>query len=626
MNKVLTLTLAGLFTASLAQAVQFEVTDTIKGSLDTVTTTGFGIRLKDPKVKMVGDPQYDPNANTQQWSNGDDGNLNYRKGDAYATYLKFTPELLMQFPQRIKFMARGTLLYDFMATETARSPLSNDSRDQAARDYKVLDLWASKEFNLGEQTARVRVGNQVVSWGESVFALGGINQTNSLDLQKLMVPGTQLKEAIIPAPMISFSTGVAKGLNMEAYYQWAWDRHRVPPVGTYWSIADVYNRGKNPIFLNINNTNFGGVDNHFPNATFINAATGALTNNVTGDPLTTFDPVTGAPLTFGPHTSLLIPFMDDKKAQGQGQYGVAIHYKPEGLSLDLGLYFMNYHDKMPVLSYGAGAGAQWNFLENRQLYGVSANMPVGNWAMGWELSYRPKEAVALSACGSQLADGTIDTNPFDQTGCNGWKDTEKYQTHLTGLLMLTPGDHGWLLRLLGADSGIFLGEAVANYFPGLKKSYASGHTNFNVITQQDEPTYQVPAAGYMPWRAQTSEPNSTFDNNVVASVGTKFSSGYTIDFSWTYDGTVIPGWQVTPGVTFFHAVVGDTPTMLYNYAQGAKSTNVYLLFNMNPATWQAGINYTKFYEGGSGGGGGAGNLRQPLADRDTIGGFVSYNF
>ena len=607
MNKVLTLTVAGMLTASLAQAFQFELTDTIKGSLDTQTTAGFGIRLNDPKTSMVGDPRYNANANTAQWSNGDDGNLNYRKGDPYATYLKFTPELLLQFPERIKLMARGTLLYDFMATETARSPLPKDSKSQVARDYRLLDLWASKEFTIGEQTARVRVGNQVISWGESVFALGGINQTNALDLQKLMVPGTQLKEAVIPAPMVSFSTGLGKGLNMEAYYQWEWNRNRVPPVGSYWSIADVYDKGKSPIFLNLANTNFGGLDNHSSPGGHFN-----VNDFATGGPAPT-------------DTTLDIPFVADKRAKGQGQFGVALHYKPEGIPLDLGAYFVNYHDKMPVLLYNAGAGAQYNFLEDRQMYGVSANLPVGNWAVGWELSYRPKEAVALSACGSRLSDGTVDTNPFDQTGCKGWTETDKYQTHLTGLLMLTPGDHGWLLNLLGADSGIFLGEAVGNYFPGLRKSYTTGGTRFNPYTGLNEQTYQVPAAGYMPWMATTSDPASSVPQTIPG-VGTKFSAGYTVDFNWTYDGKLIPGWQVTPGVTFFHAVVGDTPTMLYNYAEGAKSTNAYILFNMNPAKWQAGINYAKFFGGAGGGGGGPSHLRQPLTDRDSIGGFVTYNF
>lgn len=607
MNKIQILTIALFLSASSSYAFQFEVTDTIKGTLDTQATAGAGIRLKNPNSHMVGDTNYSANANTSQWSNGDDGNLNYRKGDAFTTYAKLTPELLLKFPERFTLMARGTMLYDFMATETARSTLSKDTKEQVARDYRLLDLWISKELNIGDQTSRIRVGNQVISWGESVFALGGINQTNAMDIQKLMIPGTQLKEAVIPAPMISVSSGIGKGLNMEAYYQMDWNRNRMPPVGSYWSIADVYDKGKRPIFLNLANTNFGGPDNITQPGGHFN-----VNDFATGGPAPT-------------DTTLDIPFVGDKKAKSQGQYGVAMHYKLEGVQMDLGFYYMNYHDKMPVLNYNTGSGAQWNFLEDRKMYGVSANFPVGNWAVGTELSYRPKEAIALSSCGSKLSDGTIDTNPFDQTGCKGWTETDKYQGHLTGLLMLTPGDHGWLLNLLGADSGIFLGEAVGVYFPGLKKTYDTGGTRFNPITGQNEQTSQATAAGYMSWMANTSDPASSVAQTIPG-VGSKFSGGYTVDFNWTYDGSLIPGWQVTPGVTFFHAVIGNTPTMLNNYAEGAKSTNAYILFNMNPAKWQAGINYAKFFGGTGGDGGGSSNLRQPLADRDFIGGFVTYNF
>jgi hypothetical protein len=428
-----------------------------------------------------------------------------------------------------------------------------------------------------------------------------------------MVPGTQLKEAVIPAPMISFSAGITKNINVEAYYQWEWNRNRVPPVGTYWSIADVYDNGKVPLHLNFANTNFGGLDqkvNRNPDKRF---------NLITGQPDGPgFDPAADGNTAY-------VPFMQDRRAKGQGQFGVAMHYKPEGVQLDLGFYAMNYHDKMPVLNYNAGEGAQWNFLEDRQMYGVSANFPVGNVAVGWEYSYRPKEAIALSSCGNLLSDGTLDTNPFAQNNCKGWIDTDKHQMILTALLMLTPGDHGWLLNLLGADSGFIAAEAVGVYFPGLKKLYNTGGTRTDVIGGGDVQTYQVPAAGYMSWMSSSAVAPYGVDRTIVGA-GTKMSAGYTIDFNWTYDGSLIPGWQVTPGVTFFHAVAGDTPTMLNNYAEGAKSTNAYILFNQNPLKWQAGINYAKYFGGAGGQMGGSSNLRQPLADRDFVGGFVTYNF
>ena len=571
--------------AGPAHAFQFQASDSIKGSLDMQLTLGAGMRMQEQDANLIGDTRKDPNANRFQSSNGDDGDLNYNRYDLFTTYLKFTPELLLTFPQDYKFMARGTALYDFKATDTRRTDLSDDAKGQVARDIQLLDLWASKDLNIGSQRARVRVGNQVVSWGESIFAIGGINSTNSLDFQKLSIPGTQLKEAILPAPIVSVSSGLTHGVNMEAYYQFRWYANRLPPVGTYFSVADILGKGRQPLFIDVsggpNTFNFGGLD---PAA----------------------DPTQA--------TTFAVNFRDDKTPKNSGQYGVAMHYKPEGVSLDLGFYFMNYHDKMPVLSTLAdGVSAQWTYLEDRKMYGVSANFPVGNWAVGWELSYRPKDAVALSGCFGP--GGPLDANNNGIVGidCPMYIDGEKYQMHLTGLLLMTPGNHGWFLDLLKADTATFLGEAVGIRYPGV----SPGKRYYRDIG--GVPVMQAPAAGYGFWK------NGSITQDVgvgpqaydtVAGMGDANSFGFTADFNWAYDNKIIKGWTVIPGVTYFQAIKGNTPTLTANYLQGAKSMNTYILFNQSaPTRWQAGLNYTNYW-----------GTNQLLGDRDFIGGFLTRNF
>jgi len=144
-----------------------------------------------------------------------------------------------------------------------------------------------------------------------------------------------------------------------------------------------------------------------------------------------------------------------------------MHYKPAGLSLDVGFYFMNYHDKMPVMKLLSGGQLQWEFLENRKMYGVSTNFPLGNWAVGWELSYRPKDAVALTfpyGPGGQLDSLT---NGIVGVETPLWIDKKKIQMHLTGILLMTPGEHGWFLDLLKADTATFLGEVVYTHYSGV---------------------------------------------------------------------------------------------------------------------------------------------------------------
>ena len=563
--------------AGPAHAFQFQASDSIKGSLDMQLTLGAGMRMVNQNPNLIGDPGVNAGANTAVSSNGDDGDLNYNKHDLFTTYLKFTPELLLKFPHDYKFMARGTALYDFQATDTRRTDLADDAKDQAARDIRLLDLWVSKDLNIGSQRARVRAGNQVISWGESIFAIGGINSTNALDFQKFSIPGTQIKEAVLPAPIVSVASGLGRGVNLETYYQFRWNANRLPPVGTYFSVADILGKGRQPLFIDVsggpNTGNFGGLD---PAADPSQANTFAVV------------------------------FRDDKTPKNSGQYGVAMHYKPEGVSLDLGLYFMNYHDKMPVLSVLQDFTAQWTYLEDRKMYGVSANFPLGNWAVGWELSYRPKDAVALSSCFGTGA--VLDANnnpPAGAVDCPLFIDERKFQMHLTGILLMTPGEHGWFLDLLKADTATVTAEAVGIRYPGVSpdKRYTRNIGGVDVV--------QVADAGYGFWQGP---PAGGF--NTVAGVGDANSFGYTVDVNWAYDNKILRGWTIIPGITYFQAVKGNTPTLTANYLQGAKSMNMYVLFNQSaPTHWQAGLNYTNYW-----------GTNQLLGDRDFIGGFITRNF
>lgn len=564
----------------------------VQGSFDSTLTAGFGRRLQNQSCALVGDPNSacGSRANTAQWSAGDNGDLNYNKGDFFTEYVKGTHELLLKFPDDWKFMVRASWLHDFKADDTRRTALSEDAERQVVRDVRLLDFWVSKNFNIGGYDGRFKLGNQVINWGESLFAIGGINATNALDLQRLLVPGTQIKEAVLPAPMLSLSTTVAQGLTFEGYYQFRWNRNRVPPVGSYFSTADYYDKGREPVSFSGTNFNVTGRDP----ASLLHArsySTAEAINAISGN------------------GDFAVPVMPDKTPSNAGQYGLSLRYKAG--DVDYGLYYLNYHDKAPVLNLvNNGSAYQWQFLENRKLYGISANMPLGNWAVGSELSYRPKDAVSLSGCFGHGS--ALDANTNSAAGvstCPLWADKEKYQLHLTAMLQLTPGDHEAVLNALGADSAYLSLEGVAVHYSGV--DHKRPITRFIEGVQVD----QVPAAGYLVFLDR-----STGGSPIAKGGGTGDSGGYVVDFNWTYDGKLVPGWQVTPGITYSHSLYGDTPTFTANYLNGAKAINAYVLFNQNPAVWQAGINFTKYF------GGKNDPARQVYADRGFIGAFVSRNF
>ncbi|MBJ9625573.1 DUF1302 domain-containing protein [Burkholderia multivorans] len=575
---------------------------TLQGSWVTNLTAGAGIRTKNPSCSLTGDPNAygcGAAANTDQWGYGDNGDLNYRKGQPFSTYVSATSELLLKMPREgLKFMVRGAGMYDFLAGNTARTPLSSTASAQVVYNAQLLDLWAQKDFTIGGQNAHVRFGNQVINWGESMFAQGGINATNSLDVQKLLIPGSQLKQALLPAPMASVAANLSHGFSTEAYYQFQWNGNRYPPVGSYWSVTNGFGRGAEPFTLNTNNLNVSGpsagtiAGSNSGNQDTLNAIKNGLVNGTYAGP---------------PFNDIGLPVSWQPPSKYKPQFGVKFNYSPRSFDANFAFYYVNYTDKSPVLSSLANGTEQWSYLQNRQLFGVSANFGVGPWAIGTELSYRPHDAVALSNCYGAGGPLDLNTNGVPGADCQQWIDKKKFQYDINGLLALTRSEYPFL-KWLGADSATLTWELTWIYYPGLSSSGITRTLNGQAVNQ-------VPAAGYFPWLNY----GSGMGYPIAAGRGTASSVGATIDFNWTYDGTLIRGWQVTPGVTFSDGLYGYTPTFAANYSQGAKSVNVYVLFNQNPPTWQAGINFTAFF-------GGHQTVGQPYADRNFVGLFVTRNF
>lgn len=538
--QVVGITLA-ILGASPANAFNFEIGE-IRGAFDSTIAMGMGKRLNSPDCNLVMDGATGKGAPggclSPAAGTSDQGNLNYKKGDFFTTYLKGTHELLLKAPADWSFMARGTWIRDFAATDTSgitsvmstsdlRDGLTKDARDDLSLMTRLLDLWVSKSFNVYDKRVRVRVGRQAINWGESLYFAGGINATNALDLQRLSTPGTQIKEVMLTAPMLSVAAGLGKGFNLELYYQQGWNKSYLPPVGSYWSTTSS---------LGVGNRQYG---------------------------------------------------VSSEGAKDNGQWGVSLRWQPDNIPLNMGLYALTYHDKIPQLMVDQTMFTQnWVFPENRKLYGASINFPVGDLAIGSELSYRPNDAVSLSAV----------TGCMERAG-QCWVDKPRYQWHLTSIYGMTPSNSRALLNLTKADSGNLLLEFAATHYSGLKSSYNG----------------MPVAAGYLNWGLET-DPTAT-----PVSRGTATSSALAVDFSLTYDGSLIPGWQVIPEVYYSIGLSGRTPNITGMFMDDVKTMNLSLGFNSIPPGWQITANYARFM-------GGKSTLDNLLRDRDYLGFVVSRTF
>ena len=120
---------------------------------------------------------------------------------------------------------------------------SLDKPSPLSMDIRLLDLYVVGDFEVFKRPLTVKIGNQVLSWGESTFIQSGINSINPVDVTALRVAGSQLKEALVPIPMISFNAGITDNLSIEGFYQFYWEKTEIEPFGTYFSTTDVASPG-----------------------------------------------------------------------------------------------------------------------------------------------------------------------------------------------------------------------------------------------------------------------------------------------------------------------------------------------------------------------------------------------
>ncbi len=572
--QALALGTAGALLAQPAAAGKFE-TESVSGSFDSTISFGVQNRLQRQDCRIIGNDNggcapttgtlgtvvngpgmgftSNPDFNNLQ---ADDGNLNYNKGDFTSAALKGTHELYLKAPQGVSSLIRATWVKDFRADHTRRTPLSDDAKDLAVENITLLDAWVAKDFTLGGMPTKVRLGNQVISWGEDIFIYGGVNVTNAIDLRKFHTPGTQLKEVFRPAPMISFNTGLTGKLSLEGYYQFRWNGFQFDPVGTYFSGADVVGKGVQGAFLP---------------SSLLGAPTGSF-----GDPGTVSSGMLQPPGTRLTQSDFVgagtfIPREFERVPKKGGQYGAALRYKADN-GVEWGAYYLRFHDKLPFIGFGANPGAPGpdsyfvSYGQGHNLFGVSANTVVGDVAVGAEVSYRPKDSVMIDPT-VPLAGRYSVVDVANTTGArayvNGFVEEKRWQAHLTGFYLVAPSSPlGRISKALGAAEWTMLGELAFTYYPKLDRSGAVPYLL---------PNYELP---------------------------TKGSFGYVLSTFLSYPHLGGGEWNVSPQLDFSHDVHGTSPNAL-PFVQGRKALTLSLNLDRDNSKWKVNVGATRFWGGGS---------------------------
>jgi Protein of unknown function (DUF1302) len=307
-----------------ARAVSFGSGDW-SGSWDTTIGYGQGWRTGGHNCKLIaiadGGCGFGPNS--------DDGDLNYNTG-TFTQALTGVTEFALNYKDKAGIFVRGSGLYDFyvMDDNTLRTPLSPAAKDVVGSYTRLLDAFGYARFNMGSMPSELRLGRQVVDWGESTFIPGGLNQVDYFDVTALQVPGAELKQALLPDESAVFNVQLTKNFSTQLLYLFDWHEDIIEPDGSYFSTNDVAGAGGTKVVLG-----FGAISDQGVNFTPLG---GSLISNFQQ-----------------------IPRLPDDRPSESGQFGVKFKWYLPNFSqgTELGFYFLNYTSRLPVVSVQTGTQA-----------------------------------------------------------------------------------------------------------------------------------------------------------------------------------------------------------------------------------------------------------------------------
>lgn len=636
----------------------------VEGTFDSTWTAGaswrVGARDWEGQIGKVNQPQFDWSnysafGNTKYtsaeiWaqpgsysSNNDLSNLLYSQGDTTSEIVKGLHELSLKY-KNYGLFARGMYFYDRKLNDgnyDYNDPITGkefdpceDSRasEVQCKDIRLLDafVYANFDLNEGANPLSIRVGNQVVSWGESTLIAHGISEINAVDLNILNAPGAELKEAFRPQGMVWASLGLTDSLTVEAFYQYDWQPIWVPTPGSIFATNDFAGFGGYA-----QNAQLGFNANPDINLDFVMQEYERLAGMIASGQFTK-DQLGALALAYPTKVTLV---QDEEEPSNDGQYGIKLgYYAPELGETEFGFYFMNYHSRRPLISgtaadFSKGAissdlttvvqnagninrelllslksfsKAQIVYPEDIKLYGFSFNTLIGDTSVAGEIAHRQDEPLQIddvellfAGMPQQLAnagsrpelDGISqikDVQPGETVDGFIRVDTTQAQVTFTHLFGPTLGLDN--LTMLAEVGGVWIHD-----MPGFDELRLNGPGTSRSGGNPDMP-------GIIQGLHNGPETNP-----------------FPTDFAWGYRlvakadfNNVFAGVNMSPRVIFSHDVDGITPDPMFLFTEGRKSVALGVNFDYQNR-WGADISYNNFF-------GGVGTTNA-MADRD----YVSFN-
>jgi len=486
--------------------------------------------------------------------------------------------------------------------------------EQKFKNVMLLDAYVYGSFAIGDSDLQLRLGNQVVNWGESVF-IQGVNVINPIDVPAARRAGAELKEILLPVWLAYANWGFSFG-SVEAFYQLKWDNTSIDGCGSYWSVTE----------------------------TIISANPGRCTSaTVLGNGMGS--PITGTQSPLIPQfqsnpfqqaiAGTYAPLIKGKEADDAGQFGLAFRFPVDAIDTEIGLYAMNIHARLPVISGLTGTNplevpepyrsvlrarglwnqdaigpywvagttrlrggplpaivagvaqatggaviltpprSYWEYPEDIQVFGVSAATNLFGWSVSAEASYHKDVPVQINGNDlvAALLSGIGPAGPLGvaagleglDTYLKGYEQFDKTQFQVNTVKTVS--------NFLGADNMVFIGEIGAQWsdVPDYKdfdsvrfgRGFMYGLGSHPVFAKQPA---SAPSLGNLCptfLAGAPSVPSTGTSLYNPSTLGCK-NDGFVTDFAWGYRLRVSAdylnvfntGVTVTPSVFWSHDVDG----------------------------------------------------------------------
>jgi len=481
-----------------------------------------------------------------------------------------------------------------------------------------MDAYVWGEFQLNDRPLDLRLGQQVLSWGESTFIQGGLNVINPIDANALTTPGVEIKEALIPVNLFNLSLGISENLSTSAFYQLEWRATVQPGCGTFFAQSDASQPGCGPLYA-------------------VSGRTEAQQEN-----MQLVNPLLPA------GANMVIPRISDDTPADAGQWGVRLDYFAEELnSTELAFYVMNYHSRLPYTnaitadySKRPGSGFFLPGVTNNPLYGMAATPSRWPKAPLYQMALPRRHPAVRHQFQHLRTLGYLyvrraepQAQPADRHQRSGLSLRQRLSRHrdapivdeLFGLDIQAPGSGPILAKaagLYGTQVQGYRRKPVSQLQLTAMQTFSDIWGADNLLLIAEVGTVHV--ADLEPVETLAYGRDAVYGSGVEgAAIACKNPAlkqdycqreGYTTPWSWGYAARanltyndLLPGTVVTPSLAWRYDVEGYAPSPAPQFVEGRQAVTLAVNFDYLER-YNAAVSYTDFFGGDF----------NPQTDRDFI--------